>query len=126
MKKILITTLIMFSIASVQAQSEPGDERGRKHGGKHRGDPITHMTEKLGLSDEQALEVATIFEESRAQHKAIQDSVRDEHCAVHEETMLELSTVLSEDQMAEFDALQSKRKNSGRQHGMPRFANCDS
>lgn len=126
MKTIVMTTLaVLLTATSVYAQPDGGMERGGKHGGKHRGDPVAHLTEKLNLSDEQVTEVQAIFEESRAQHMAIQSSVRDEHCAVREQTHAQLKAVLTEEQMTQFDAMEGKRMGRGRQHGMPKFADCD-
>ena len=127
MKKIAMTVAVMvLSVSSLQAQDTSGKERGGKHGKHHRGDPIVHLTKKLNLSADQATEVEAILEASRARHRAIQESVKDEHCAVRDTMLNELAVVLDDEQMAEFEGMHKQGKVSGRQHGMPRFAKCDS
>ena len=125
MKKVLLTTLIALSVGSAYAQIDDGDERGSKHGMKHRGDPVAHLTEKLNLTEDQAAEITAIFEESRAMHKEIQGTVQEDHCAVRDNTRSELAAVLTDEQLAEFETMQSKRAMRGRHLGMPRFANCE-
>ena len=127
MKTIAITAaVILLSATTLHAQTDTGDDRGGRHAGKHRGDPLTHLTEKLNLSDDQVVEVAVIFEESRAQHHAVQENVREEHCAIREITFNELATVLSDEQLVQFEDLHNQRKyQGGRQHGMPKFADCE-
>lgn len=116
---ILTTTVALFAATGLQAQ-----DRGN-HDNKHRGDRLTHLAERLDLTESQAEEVAAIFEDSRAQHKEVQASVKDEHCAIRENTIAELSEVLDEEQMAELESLREKRGGRRFNHGMPRFANCE-
>jgi hypothetical protein len=125
MKKVLLTTLIALSVGSVYAQPDADGVRGERHGLKHRGDPVAHLTEKLNLSEDQAAQVSAILEESRAMHKEIQGTVQEEHCAVRENTLSELAAVLDDEQLAHFEDMQSRRAMRGRHHGMPRFANCE-
>lgn len=121
-----IMTLAIIMMAATSLQAMAGDDNTRKgKGDKYRGDPIARLTDALELSDEQAVDVATILEDSRAQHRAIQESVEDEHCAVRENTYNELASILTEEQMARFEQMESKRKSHGRRQGMPRFANCE-
>ena len=125
MKKTLLTALIALSLGSAQAQTDAGNERGKKHGMHHRGDRIAHLTEKLDLTDEQAAEVTAIIEESKALHMEIQASVQDEHCAVRENTLSDLAAVLNDEQLAQFEEMKDKRMNRGLRGGMHRFANCE-
>ena len=126
MKVVALTaSLVLLSVTSLHAQDGDGKQRGGNHGFRHGGDPLTHLTEQLNLDDQQADEVAAIFEESRALHREIQASVQSEHCAVRENTIQELASVLNEEQMAELESLQSQRRNRGSILGMPRFANCE-
>ena len=90
--------LIMLSATVVYAQTDSGYDRGDRHAGHHRSDPVARLTEKLNLSEDQAIEAAVILESSHAQHRAVQESVREEHCAIRENTMDELAYVLSDEQ----------------------------
>ncbi|HKJ16081.1 MAG TPA: hypothetical protein VJ984_01865 [Xanthomonadales bacterium] len=125
MKKVIMTlAVLMLAATSAQAQTSSDDTRAGK-GGKHRGDPVARLTQALDLSDDQAMEVSVILEESRDQHRAIQESVQAEHCAVRQNTHDQLSTVLTEEQMTKFEQMKTRRMNRGRHEGMPRFANCE-
>ncbi len=126
MKKTVMTLVVLILTAtSVHAQTD-GPDRHKGKGGKHRGDPVERLADALDLTDDQAVELTVIMEESRARHRAIQESVQAEHCAVRENTFAELASILTEEQMAQFEQMESKSKNHGRRHGMPKFANCES
>jgi hypothetical protein len=72
------------------------------------------MQERLGLSDEQADEVAAIFQEVHQNGGCRQIDDRTQRRACHQEKRQAIgegiASVLTEDQLAEFEAMREERR----------------
>ena len=114
----IVKTLMMISIAfalimgwSAYAQRPMGSPQG----GQNPEEQIERLKERLDLSDQQAEELRPIFEESREQLQVLREQYQDqsrsqetmeafrsEREALQEETNQKLATVLSDEQLKDF------------------------
>lgn len=74
---------------------------------EHKADKII---EKLDLDDVRATEVRTILETTHDARKALREEMREKQKALHAQAKQNLATVLTEEEMAKFEAMQEKKK----------------
>ena len=123
-------------LAAVVGLSSAHAGEGHRHKGDHRMHVEQHMarlTEKLDLSDDQALQVQQIFERAREQFPRGERKARGEERpskeemqqfraerqarrdAMHQYLVGELSAVLSPEQLQKFETLHEERQRRGRE-----------
>jgi len=118
MKKTLLIALILMlsaGMAIAQQHGNPGSPQGGKgnHGNfqaGNRGNPVERLTERLGLDEAQAAEIALIFEDSqllREEERERSRAVADEIRATTHAQVLE---VLTPDQQALFEEQRQERE----------------
>lgn len=87
------------------------------------GYPGQRMAEQLNLQEQQVDQFKTIMQDHHDKMRALMDSafakVEPEFDALHQETIDKLSTVLTPEQLEEFQAMYNERKN--RRNGFPPF-----
>ncbi len=94
MKTIAAALLITcFSLSSFA--SEPGEKR------------MKHLTKRLDLTNEQVVQVETIFDSKKQQREAIHSQMK----ALHMETNKEIAEILNDEQREEFSEMQEKMKD---------------
>jgi Spy/CpxP family protein refolding chaperone len=101
-----------------------GTFRGAKMGGGLNKTPeqvIERLRSRLDLTDEQAVDIGPIIQESMEKKRAIFDRYRDENIKAREsirnemqnigdETHAQLSTILTDEQMEELNAIQEEKR----------------
>jgi hypothetical protein len=108
-KYILPTAILVVTIFSVNAYacSKKGETRN----------PVAKLSERLDLSDEQTAKVKTIFEENRDACEEKESRKEHHTCmeAIKDSVDSALKEILSDEQMALFEEMQSrKREHHGR------------
>ncbi len=97
-----------------------GKFRGKRMGkgfGRTPEQVIEHMTNRLDLTPEQAAEITPIIEESIEKKKTvfekyggIRQEIRSEMETIHDETEVELSSILTDEQIEDLRAFRDKRR----------------
>jgi Spy/CpxP family protein refolding chaperone len=110
MKKLILPLMVIsLAFASSYALSKDRDCH-RHHGGKH----IEYITDELDLSDEQSKQVKAILKESHEKRRAVWEEqrkiIKPKMQAIQEETRDKLATVLSEEQIKEYDEMKAEWK----------------
>lgn len=104
----LATTLLAGGVAVAGGKGGCSDKDGHRgqwsaeHGSKKMEKRLDRLASKLELSDEQKAEVATIMQANRDKQQAMREQNREAFKA-------ELGSVLSAEQMQEFETLMEKR-----------------
>ncbi len=127
----IVKILMMISIAfalimgwSAYAQRPMGSPQG----GQNPEEQIERLKERLDLSDQQAEELRPIFEESREKLQVLREqyqdqprsqetmeAVRSEREALQERTNQKLATVLSDEQLKDFQEMRGEARANLRQ-----------
>ncbi len=106
----LVASLGSLVALSAPAGAEPSHGH---HGGDRLERRVARMQERLGLSDEQADEVAAIFQEAHQNGgcRQIEDATQRRACHQEKRQAIgeEIATVLTEEQLAEFEAMREER-----------------
>ncbi len=106
------TLLVAGMTQAMPADRGPCSERGPRNG---QGPNFEQMQQRLGLTDAQAAEVKNIMQEQRAEG----DALRQEHCKAitehRDKTRSRLSTVLTAEQLQQFDEQRQNRMHRGKQ-----------
>jgi Spy/CpxP family protein refolding chaperone len=100
----LLIAVMVTVYAIMPAAADSG-----KHGAGFKPDMDT-LTEKLALTEEQAVALRTILEEQRDKRRALIQQLK-------EETDQRLATVLSAEQLQEFQAWSEERRQHMRERG---------
>jgi hypothetical protein len=120
--KLTVFIALFFALAMSPLMAEPpegGHERGgkRHHGQRTERNPGEHLTEALGLSEDQAAEIDAIFAAQRAEHEAIRESHQEqreafmaERCARRADVEAQIANVLDDDQLTQFEDMKAKRE----------------
>ena len=131
MERQIVKILMMISIAfavimawSAYAQRPMGSLQD----GQNREEQFERLKEQLALSDQQAEEIQPILEESREKLQALRETYQDqprsqatmeafrnEREELQEETNQQLTTVLSDEQMKEYQEMQGEARANLRQ-----------
>lgn len=110
MKKLILSLMVIpLAFASTYALSKDRDcHRYGKH--KH----MEYITDELDLSDEQSKQVKAILKESHEKRRAVWEEqrkiIKPKMQAIQEETRDKLATVLSEEQIKEYDEMKAEWK----------------
>jgi Spy/CpxP family protein refolding chaperone len=118
----LLIAVMVTVYAAMPAAADSG-----KHGAGFKPDMDT-LTEKLELTEEQAAALHTILEEQRDKRRALiqqykgqgheaRELLRGEFQQLKEETDQRLATVLSAEQLQEFQAWSEERRQHRRERG---------
>jgi hypothetical protein len=119
MKKLaLIAFVLIFAAGTATAQQGgPGNGNGNGGGkggnsqvGGGYGDPVERLTELLGLTDQQAIDIGLIFEDAQIAREAAREAARVEaeaHRALVHDAILE---VLDDDQDIIFEEHKAQRE----------------
>ena len=91
--------------------------RGKFRDGKMRGQfnktpeqKIEKLSTLLDLTEEQKVQIEPIIKESMIKRQMVRQSMRDDMQAIGDETHAQLSTILTEDQMDELNAMKEKKR----------------
>jgi len=108
-------------------QPGPGGDRGRGPN-VGPGQMLEHMKTTLGLSDDQAQKVATVFESQRPAMQTLRDDTslsrdqrREKMREIHKDIQSQLAGILTPDQMAKWEQERAEREKSWRQGGGGQF-----
>lgn len=114
MKKLIALSICaLLTATGVQAGKGPcdSDHQGRKN----KGPNIEQMQQKLGLTDEQSVALEKVFNEQQAKSQAL----RQQHCEQmqqHQEAgHHSISSILTDEQMQQFDAAREARQERRQQ-----------
>lgn len=120
----LAAALLLVTASAVARQDGPG--RGDRGG--HRGPPdaemlVARMTEMLDLSDEQSAQLLVVMQEvdqeRDALHERVMEQMRPEFCELQLRTDSEISSILTPEQLAQFEEKKADRAEKGRgRHGL--------
>ena len=116
-KTLLIALLLTFSTGMAMAQQQGGPgyapgfngNPGNFHAG-NPGNPAERLTERLGLDEVQAAEVANIFEEARMLHDEERERSRLAADEIRANVHAQLRLVLTPEQQALFDEQLQQRE----------------
>ena len=120
-KSLLIALLLTFAAGTVMAQQQFGPESGP--GGKNQqgnfqagnggnpGSPVERLTERLGLGEVQAAEVALIFDEAQQLRNEERERCRVILDEIREATHARVLEVLSPEQQALFEEQRQDREH---------------
>jgi len=103
MKLITVTLVMLFSLQSVFAQTEPGPEEGKKRE-KIESLKRAYITDKLELSVTEAEKFWPIYNANEKQKSELRKAIREKHEA------LNTSTKAEKDAIAAIDFITQKRK----------------
>ena len=109
MKKTLLIALVLLLTSGMAIAQQNGGQEGPQ-GGKgnmansHRGNPAGRLTEHLGLDENQAAEIALIFEETQLLREEERENCRATSEELRENTHTQIMEVLTIDQQALFEA----------------------
>ena len=111
----VIASLGSLVVLSAPVGAEPGSgRRGGNHGGERLERRVDRMQERLGLSDEQADEVAAIFQEAHQNGGCRQMGDVTQRRACHQDKRHrigeEIAAMLMEEQLVEFEAMREERR----------------
>jgi protein CpxP len=111
MKKLILSLMVIpLAFASTYALSK--DRDCHRYGDKHK--HMEYITDELDLSEEQSEQVKAILKESHEKSRAIREQMRKammpQMQAIHAETRDKLATVLSEEQLEEYDEMKAEWK----------------
>ena len=90
-----------------------GKFEGRKMRGSYSKTPaqkIERLRTLLDLTEEQAVRIEPIFKESMIKRQLVRQAMRDDMQAIGDETHEQLSTILTEEQMEELNAIREERQ----------------
>lgn len=118
MKKILLIALLLSLAAGTAiAQGQQGYGNGSGGNGnagnsfaQNPGNPVDRLTELLGLDEDQAIEVAAIFEESQLSREEERERTRLMNCDIRANTHDQVLAVLTAEQAALFEEHQLNRE----------------
>lgn len=111
MKKLILPLLVIpLAFASTYALSK--DRDCHRYGGKHK--HMEYITDELDLSSEQSEQVKAILKEAKEKHRAVwkaqREAMKPQMQAIQAETRDKLATVLSEEQLKEYDEMKAEWK----------------
>jgi len=118
MKKTLLIALVLLLSSGMAIAQQNGGPEGPQ-GGKgnmadnHRGNPgnpVDRLTERLGLDEAQAAEIALIFEESQQLRNEERERCRAMSDEIRESTHAQVLEVLTPEQQALFEAQRQQRE----------------
>ena len=78
-------------------------------------DPEKRMTKMLSLRDDQVEAVMKVLKASHEKRQSIRSEGREQHKALHEQTLQQLKSLLDEDQMARFVSFTERMKKRHQQ-----------
>ena len=118
MKKTLLIALILMlsaGMAIAQQQGGPGSSQGGKGNPGNfqagdRGNPVERLTERLGLDEAQAAEIALIFEETQLLREEERERCRAVSEEVRATTHVRVMEQLTPDQQALFEEQLQQRE----------------
>lgn len=104
MNRFTLITIIFF-LAGNTAIAQP--QRGGD--GPPRGNPAVHLTEELGLDEQQAAQVAAVFEEAHTMREGVEQQSHELHCEIKAFVDEQLMAIFTADQQTRFQELRSNR-----------------
>ena len=116
----IITAATLLFASAAAAQNSQGDrgngvDRRAHHGAADAEARVAHMTQLLGLSDDQSAELLEILQavdqERMALHEQAFQAVEPEICALQLHVAEEIRTILTEDQLAVIEARKREHEN---------------
>ena len=99
MKKLLITAATIGTLVAVPAMACPKD-------GKPGGRMKQHLVSKLELTEEQQTQLDGIFEANKPKR----EDLREQMEALRADTQTQIKSILSEEQLEEFESMQERRE----------------
>jgi len=102
----MIRTLLFTALVSASTFSFAGSDR--------MGDMLVL---ELGLDDTRAEQVKTILTEARTEGKALKKAYREKMSEHRESTRAEIAEILTEEEMAKFEELHSRKYKKMKHHG---------
>ena len=78
-------------------------------------DPGKRMTKVLSLRDDQVEAVMKVLKSTHEKRQSMRSAVREQHKALHEQTLQQLKPLLDEDQMARFVNFSERMKKKHQQ-----------
>jgi Spy/CpxP family protein refolding chaperone len=120
MKNAIYSTLTALFLAAILLSSAAMAQNRGGGQGWHDGPPsaeqkLAHISQALGLSDEQAVQMLEIFQASEGERAAIHDRMmedyRPEICALKQDTEANIASILTAEQLEKFEAMQQDRQN---------------
>ncbi|MGB5488722.1 MAG: hypothetical protein WBN06_15125 [Lysobacterales bacterium] len=118
MKKTLLIALVLLLTSGMAIAQQNGGPEGfqggkgnmaNNHRGNH-GNPVDRLTERLGLDETQAAEIALIFEETQLLREEEREKCRAMSEELRENTHTQIIEVLTPEQQALFEAQLQERK----------------
>jgi len=114
MRKIVLIALLLTLAMGTAVAKQNGGNGGNKppaNGSSqgHRGDPIAHLTEELGLDADQVAEITAIFEETQALRDEERENSRLIFCEIRENSHDQVFDVLTPEQQVLFEEMQQRR-----------------
>ncbi len=112
MKKILLIALLLTlasGTAIAQKQHGFGDSSGGANKSVGGSNPVERLTERLGLSADQAAEIAVIFETTQMLRDEEREESRQIACELRDSTHLQVLEVLTPEQEALYLEQQQQR-----------------
>ena len=104
MNKFTLITIV-FCLAANTAIAQP--QRGGD--GPPRGNPASHLTEELGLDEQQAAQVAAVFEEAKTMREGVEQQSHELHCEIKAYVDEQLMAIFNVDQQTRFQELLANR-----------------
>lgn len=116
MKKLIALSLCTLVAASVQAMPMgKGPCNGGHEERKNRGPNIEQMQQKMALSDEQATALEKVFTEQQAKRQALHQQHCEQIQQHQEEGYNRIASILTAEQMTQFDAAREARQEKRQQ-----------
>jgi len=96
--------LSAFTLAQGPAPAE-SEHGGYGHHGRHWGNPLGHLTEKLSLTADQQAKVQPIIDQAKPQIVAIHQEAMQKAKAVIDNAMAQIRPLLTPEQLTKLDAM---------------------
>ena len=80
---------------------------------------VRRLTRELNLSDAQVQQLSQIMDDAEKKHRQLQEQVRPQFQALHEETRDRIRKILNPDQVARFDEINRQFEQRMRQRMRP-------
>lgn len=102
----------LYTVSTVSAKTTRSPEEWRKRA-------MVEYQTRLKLNDQQVAKLNSIFDDTRARVREVQQRSKPELEAIHKDQIAKVRAMLTPEQLAEYEKMQKEREARQRQNGRP-------